>query len=138
MRGPGQYEAALRHFGRIDLVVRFRLNAALAVAAFVATLGSIPLASQRWFLVPILLVPASVAVWAWRAGTDVDTEGLRVRALFGSRFVPWTGVASLRIGDRERVYAETLGGGELRLTGVTAADVPRVVAASGQELRTAQ
>jgi hypothetical protein len=83
-------------------------------------------------------VPASVAVWAWRAGTDVDTEGLRVRALFGSRFVPWTGVASLRIGDRERVYVETLSGGELRLTGVNAADVPRVVAAGGQDLTTAQ
>ena len=119
-------------------MVRFRLNAALAVAAFVATLGAVPLASQRWFLVPILLIPGAVAVWAWRAGTDVDTEGLRVRALLGSRFVPWTGVTGLRIGDRERVYAETTVGGELRLTGVTAADVPRVVAASGQELKTGQ
>jgi hypothetical protein len=119
-------------------VVRFRLNAALAVAAFVATLGSIPLASQRWYLVPILLIPGSVAVWAWRAGTDVDTEGVRVRALLGSRFVPWTGVTGLRVGERERVYAGTTGGGELRLTGVNAADLPRVVEASGQELRTAQ
>lgn len=119
-------------------MVRFRLNAALAVAAFVTTLGSLPLATYSWYLAPILLVPAAVAVWGWRAGTDVDTEGLRVRALFGSRFLPWTGVASLRIGDRERVYAETLSGGEVRLTGVTAADVPRVVEASGQELKTAQ
>jgi hypothetical protein len=116
-------------------VVKFRYNAAIAVAGVIATISAVPLASQRWYLVPVLLVPLAVAAWGWRAGTDVDADGLRVRALLGSRFVPWTGVREFTVGERGRVYAQTTAGTRLRLPAVTAPDLPRVVGAGGGELR---
>jgi hypothetical protein len=117
-------------------VVKFRYNAAAAIAGFVAFIGAIPLAATRWYLTPILLVPLTLCVWAWRAGTDADADGLRVRALFGSRFLPWSRVATLAVGTRRRVYAQTDAGTSIRLLGVFAPDLPRLVAASGQQLST--
>ena len=65
--------------------VRFRHHSGLAIAGLVAFFGAIPVASYRWYLAPILLVPAAVAIWGWRAGTDADEHGLTVRALVGRR-----------------------------------------------------
>ena len=119
-------------------MVRFRYNVAVVVAGVIAAIGAVPLAAERWYLVPVLLIPVTVAAWAWRSGTDVDAGGLRVRALLGSRFVPWTGIRELTVGERGRVYAETASGGRLRLPAVTAPDLPTVISASGQDLYTAQ
>jgi hypothetical protein len=116
-------------------VVKFRYNAAAAVAGLVAALGAVPLAAARWWYLPILLIPAGFAVWAWRAGTDAGAGGLRVRALLGSRQVPWSWVDTLVVGGRNRVYARSRDGATIRLTAVTRADLPRLIAASGQELR---
>lgn len=121
---------SVRRAGR----VRFRHNAALAVAAVVALVGGIPLAAAAPWLAPILLVPLAVAVWAWRAGTDADADGLRVTALFGGRRLPWTRIAQLVPADRGRVAAVLTDGTVVPLTAVTPADLPRLVAASGQEL----
>jgi Bacterial PH domain len=117
-------------------VVRFRYNAAAAIAGVVALIGAIPIAATRWYLAPILLVPLAVAVGAWRTGTDADAAGLRLRALLGSRFVPWSRVEALVVRERRRVYAETSAGTSLRLPAVSAADLPRLVEASGEEVRT--
>src|SRR5262245_38056673 len=89
------------------IVVRFRYNAAITVAAVVVLLGAVPLATSRWYLAPLLVIPLLVAVWGWRAGTDANATGVRARALFGSRFLPWSRVDSLEVGDRNRVYART-------------------------------
>jgi hypothetical protein len=110
-------------------VVKFRYNAAVAVAGGIATISAVPLAAQRWYLVPLVLVPLAVAAWGWRSGTDVDRDGVRVRALLGSRFLPWTGVRELVVGERGRVYAVTAGGGHLRLPAVTAPDLPALMKA---------
>jgi hypothetical protein len=116
-------------------LVKFRHNAAMTVAAAVAVIGGLPLATTRWYFAPVLLVPLSVAVWGWRAGTDATANGLRVRALFGSRFLPWTRVESLVVGERKRVYAHTASGSAVRLPAVTPADLPRLVQASGEQLK---
>ncbi len=116
-------------------MVKFRYNAALTVAAVIAAIGAVPLAATRWYLVPLLVVPVVVAVWAWRAGTDAGPDGLRVRALFGSRLVPWSRVETLVVDERRRVHAQTGSGGAIRLPAVAPADLPRLVAASGEELR---
>jgi hypothetical protein len=118
----------------MDVVVRFRYNAAISVAAVVAFVGAVPLAASRWYFVPLLLVPLSVAVWGWRAGTDANANGVRARALFGSRFLPWTRIDSLEVGERNRVYARTTTDSAMRLPAVSAADLPRLVAASGEQL----
>jgi PH (Pleckstrin Homology) domain-containing protein len=115
-------------------VVKFRYNAAYWVAAIVALISAIPLATTRWYLAPIALIPLAVAVWAWRAGTDVDASGVRVRALLGSRAIPWSRVESLTVGPRGRVYAQLTGGTAVRLSAVGGADLPRLIAASGQPL----
>ncbi|GAA3510582.1 hypothetical protein GCM10022220_57070 [Actinocatenispora rupis] len=67
------------------MTARFRYNAALAIAAVVAFCGAIPLATSRWYLAFVLLVPLAVFVWAWRAGADVRDGQLVVRYPFRSR-----------------------------------------------------
>lgn len=116
--------------------VKFRYNAAITVAAVIAVIGGLPIATSAWFVAPVLLVPLAIAVWSWRAGTDATVNGVRVRALFGSRFLPWGKIESLVVGERNRVFAHTSGGTAVRLTAVSPADLPTLVAASGEELST--
>jgi hypothetical protein len=116
--------------------VKFRYNAAITVAAVIAVIGGLPLATSAWFAAPLLLIPLAIAVWGWRAGTDATVNGVQVRALFGSRFLPWPKIDSLVVGERNRVYAHTSAGSAVRLTAVTPADLPKLVAASGERLST--
>lgn len=102
---------------------KFRYNAAITVAAVVAFFGAVPLATSHIYLLPIVLVPILVGVWGWRAGTDVGPEGLRIRALFGSRFIPWSQVAALAPADNRRVYALLTTGRQVRLPAVGAAEL---------------
>ena len=50
--------------------VRFRYNQAILVAAIVAFIGALPLATARWWLLWVLLIPLALGAWAWRAGTE--------------------------------------------------------------------
>lgn len=117
--------------------VTFRHHAALTVAATVTIVGGTPLVAAAPWLAPALLVPLAVAIWAWRAGTDADADGLRVRALFGERRIPWTDVTRLVPIGGNRVAAELADGSAVPLTAVTPAHLPRLVSASGQRLSTA-
>jgi hypothetical protein len=113
--------------------IRFRYNAALAVAGVIATLGGVPLLGASPYFAFVLLIPITIAVWGWRAGTDADERGVEVRALFGSRLVPWSQVEAL-VPDGRRVQARLANGRVITLPAVTAADLPRLVQASGTEL----
>ncbi|MGK5678870.1 PH domain-containing protein [Actinoplanes sp. URMC 104] len=104
------------------------------VAAGIAFVGAIPFAGARWELTPILLIPAAFFVWAWRAGTDVYPDELRVRALVGSTRVPWARISELAPDPRGQVSALLDNGNVIRLTGVTRDNLPRVLAAGGQEI----
>ena len=115
-------------------MLRVRRSGALLVAALIALVGTIPLAGQRWSLTPILLIPLAILVWAWRAGTDVDAESLRVRALLGRKVIPWSQVAELAPDPRGRVSALLIDGRVIRLTGVTVGNLPVVLKAGGQEI----
>ncbi|MGS2614816.1 PH domain-containing protein [Micromonospora sp. LZ34] len=114
--------------------VRFRYNQAILVAAIIAAIGALPLASARWYLVPVLLVPLAVAVWAWRAGTDADTRELRLRALTGQRRIGWDHVVELATDPRGRAVARLDDGQQVVLPAVRGADLPRLVSATGQAL----
>jgi hypothetical protein len=114
--------------------LRFRHNSAITVAALLAVIAGVSLAKWAVYLLPLLLVPLAVAVWGWRSGTDVDATGITVRAAVGRRHVPWTEVAGFAGDDRGRVTARLTSGRALRLVAVPASALPRVVAASGQEL----
>ncbi|MGC9666254.1 PH domain-containing protein [Planosporangium sp. 12N6] len=102
---------------------KFRYNAAITVAAVVAFFGAVPLATSRLYLLPIALVPILVGVWGWRAGTDVTSAGLRIRALFGSRFIPWSHVTALVPAGRRGAYAVLTTGRQVRLPAVGADDL---------------
>lgn len=122
---------------------RFRYNVSISLAGVLAFIGAIPIATvgfghegtpaYAYVLLLILLIPIAVAVWGWRAGTDADASGLRVRALFGSRQIPWNDVALLAPQGR-RVYAQLSDGRAVRLAAVSRADLPRLIGASGQQL----
>ena len=114
--------------------VRFRYNQAILVAAIIAFVGALPLANSRVYLLPVLLVPLAVAVWAWRAGTDADARELRVRALAGQRRIDWDRVLELTSDQRGRAVARLDDGHQVILPAVRGADLPRLVAATGQTL----
>ena len=107
--------------------VKFRRSAAIAVAAGIATVGAIPLLAESLWFLPVLLVPIAIAVWAWRAGTDVDEAGFTVRALLGSRRVPWAAVDGLVTQDGT-VQARLANGHFVRLDAVRPADVEKITA----------
>jgi Bacterial PH domain len=111
--------------------LRFRKSGALLVAALIAFVGAVPVAGARWAFAPLLLVPLLAGVWAWRAGTDADAEGLRVHALFGTTAVPWARVAELAPDRRGRVSALLTDGRVLRLTAVTREHLPALAAVAG-------
>jgi hypothetical protein len=113
--------------------IKFRHNAAISIAGLVAFFAAIPLATARWYLAPILLIPLAVGFWGWRAGTDVDRSGVSVRALFGRRRLPWHQITGFAHVNR-RVRAMLAGGTAVPLPAVTPADLPKLVAASGREL----
>ncbi|MBO4210420.1 PH domain-containing protein [Micromonospora echinofusca] len=114
--------------------VHFRYNQAILVAAVIAFIGALPLATARWYLAPVLLVPLAVGVWAWRAGTDADRSGLRLRALTGHRRIAWPQIVELAGDDRGRAVARLDDGQVTVLPAVRATDLPRLVAASGRPL----
>jgi hypothetical protein len=117
-------------------VTKFRQNMAVPLAAGVALAGTSALALQRWWLLPLLLIPAGVLWWGLRSGVDASTERVRVRALAGSRAYGWDDVAGVRV-DGRRVLLATTSGTEVALPAVTPADVPRLIAASGGALEKA-
>lgn len=113
---------------------RFRYHSALTVAAVIATISAVPLTAAGWYFALVALVPLAIAIWAWRAGTDADAGGLRVRALLGERRLSWTQVEALVPERRGRVVAVLSGGARVPLPAVTARDLPRLVAASGRQI----
>ncbi|WP_121158872.1 PH domain-containing protein [Micromonospora pisi] len=114
--------------------VHFRYSQAIWVAAAIAFIGALPLASAAWYFTPILLIPLLIGIWAWRAGTDADRAGVKIRALFGQRLIPWHEVVELGVDDRRRVIASLTDDRMVLLPAVPAAGLPRLVAASGQHV----
>ena len=112
--------------------VRFRQHSGLAIAGLVGLFGALPVAAAGWYLVPILLVPLAVAAWALRSGTDIDSDGVTVRALLGKRHLPWARIIAL-LPEKRQVSAVLDGGTSLRLPGVTPANLPTLLAAAGLE-----
>ena len=118
-------------------LLRVRKTGALLVAAGLAFLGAIPFAGARWELTPVLLIPVVFFLWAWRAGTDVYADELRVKALFGSTRVPWPRVSELAPDTRGQVSALLDNGNVIKLTAVTTENLPKVLAAGGQDVKDA-
>jgi hypothetical protein len=113
--------------------VRFRRSSALTVAALIAAIAAVPMLSVTPYLAILLVVPLFVALWSWRSGTDADESGLTVRTAVGRRTIPWTDVAGV-VAEGGQVSAHLTSGRAITLPAVGAADIPRLVAASGKEI----
>jgi hypothetical protein len=116
--------------------LRFRYNSAITVAAVIVMISGLSLAGWAPYLLPVLVLPLAVAVWSWRAGTDADQRGLTVRAALFSRRLPWPSISGLVTDERGHVSAQLTSGRAVPLPAVGRADLPRLVAASGQQLVT--
>jgi hypothetical protein len=77
----------------------------------------------------VLLIPIVAAIFIARTATFVSADGLRVRAVLGSRKLPWSAVRGLSISGRS-VYA-VLGSGAVRLPCVRVNDLAELSRASG-------
>jgi len=113
---------------------RFRYSSAISVAALIMVIAGLSLATWAPYLLPLLVIPALIGIWYWRVGTDADTDGLTVHAVFGRRRIPWAEVTGLAGDARGRVSVQLTSGGSLVLPAVSAKDLSRLVTASGQEL----
>jgi hypothetical protein len=113
--------------------LRVRRSGAAFVAAVIAFVGAVPLAGRSWALSPILLIPLLAAIWAWRAGTDVYPDRLKIRGLIGSTSVPWDRINELAPDRNEQVTALLDNGNVIRLTGVTVGNLPLVLKSAGRD-----
>ena len=116
------------------VTAKFRRNTAIMMAAILAVLAGASLGSWAPRLLPVLVVPALIAVWGWRSGTDASADGLVIRATLGSRRVPWSDVTGLEPQPGGRVIAHLVNGNVLELPAVSADDIPTLVAAAGSSI----
>ncbi|HEY9474761.1 MAG TPA: PH domain-containing protein, partial [Mycobacteriales bacterium] len=111
-------------------VTRVRMTrSALLVVAFLALCMS-PVALARPWLAVVFLLPITLAAWVLRAGVDVDSEGLTVRAVLGVRRVGWDDVAGLALTRRGEVRLALRNGRTVRLPVVRARHLATLAAAS--------
>ncbi|GAA2911667.1 hypothetical protein Acy02nite_60150 [Actinoplanes cyaneus] len=110
-------------------LLRVRKSGTALVASGIAFVGAMPLAGVSRAWLPVLLIPLVAFIWSWRAGTDVFSDEVRVRALIGGTQVPWSRITELAPDERGRVSALLDNGNVIRLTGVTRDNLPLVLAA---------
>ena len=123
------------------LVFRLPRSAYLAVLFLLACAIPVALADDRgdknvhaapsWRLL-FLLVPILATVFIARTATFASAEGLRVRAVFGSRSLPWEQLRGLSVGGRA-VYA-VLTDGSVRLPCVGTPDLAAIARVSAGRL----
>jgi Bacterial PH domain len=118
-------------------VRRFRHSSAITVAGVIGVITCISVASWQPYLLVLMAIPFAVALWSWRAGTDVDAEGLTVRAAVGRRRLPWSAIVGLEADTDRSVVAVLASGGRVSLTAVTKSDLPTLVEAAGAEVSAA-
>ena len=111
----------------------FRLPRSAYVVVLFVVLGVTPLVRHP-VLAVVYLVPVLVVVFIARAATVVDETAITVRAVFGSRRLPWSEVRGLSVTGRS-VYAVTRDGA-VRLPCVRMHDLSAIAAASGGHLPT--
>jgi Bacterial PH domain len=119
---------------KAEPTLRFRRHSAITVAAIIVLISGVTLGTWAPYLLPLLVIPLLVAVWGWRSGTDVGADGLTVRAAVGNRRIPWSEVTGIMLDSDGNPSARLSSGRFVSLPAVSPADLPRLVAASGQKL----
>lgn len=112
----------------------FRISPLAILAAALLAICATPVAFGAPYFWLVYLLPVGVVVWILRVHTVVDSDGLTVRRLVGSRRVPWSEIRSLHLHDKGGVRAVLTDGAELPLRCVRVRDLPQLAAASGGHL----
>jgi hypothetical protein len=87
-------------------------------------------AASPWALV-VLVLPVAAAAYVLRVGVDVDDDGITVRKVLGSRTVPWSELAGIRVGRRRGLWLVTTAGTEIAMPVLRVGDLPRLAELSG-------
>ena len=119
---------------KVPVTAKFRRNTAIMMAAILAVFAGASLGSWAPALLPVLVIPALIAVWGWRSGTDAGADGLTIRAAVGSRRIPWSDVSDLVPEASGRVSAHLHSGAVVELPAVGPDDIPTLVAAAGSSI----
>jgi hypothetical protein len=127
--------------------VRFRRSGGVWLASLLTLVFVMPFAGSvfveltettRLLLAPVAILAVLIAllsvVWSIRSGVDAGPDGLTVKALLNGRRVPWTEITGFDQQDG-KVYAVLRSGSRLELPAVRPVDLPKLVAAGGNELR---
>jgi hypothetical protein len=112
-------------------VLRLRTNRTALLAVLFLVFGVTPLAFVRSWLLVLYLAPALAVLWIYRVGTDIDSDGVTVRALFGVRRVGWDEVRGLSMNGARKVRLVLSDGQLLRMPLVRARDLPAIAVVSG-------
>jgi hypothetical protein len=91
----------------------------------------IPFAAASLWTLLVLVLPLLAAAYVVRVGVDLDDEGITVRRVLGSRTVPWSELAGIRIGERRKLHLVTTGGTVLDVPVLRVGDLPRLAEVSG-------
>lgn len=107
--------------------MRFRHGAAERAAAVIWLAASSAVATARWWLAPLLLLPLLAVLATFRRGTDVADTGVTVRALLTSRHLPWSAIRELRPAGARRVQLILTDGRSITLPNVRPGDLSALV-----------
>ena len=110
---------------------RLHMSRTALVPVVVLVVCVLPMAAAAVWALVFLLIPVAAAAWVLRVGVDIDDAAVTVRSVVGSRRVPWTEVAGIRVGERAALWLVTTAGTEVRLPVLRARDLPRLAGLSG-------
>ncbi len=110
---------------------RLRMSRTALLPLVLFALCLLPVAMFSPWASLVLLVPVLMAVWVLRVGVAIGEDGIGVESVAGSRHVPWTEIAGIRVGGRKELYLVTTRGTEIRLPVLRPRDLPRLSELSG-------
>jgi Bacterial PH domain len=110
---------------------RIRLGRTALLPVVLLLICVLPVAAAAPWGPVVLLLPLAAAAYVLRAGVDVDEGGIVARSVVGSRRVPWTELAGIRVGARRSLWLVTTGGTEVALPVLRVGDLPRLAELSG-------
>ena len=113
------------------VLARLRLSRVALLPVVFLAVCVLPFAAASPPAALVLLLPLLAAAWVLRVGVDVGEGGITARSLAGSRTVPWSELAGIRVGERAELWLVTTRGTEVRLPVLRARDLPRLAALSG-------
>src|SRR3954451_14050637 len=115
----------------VAVPARLRMTRAALLPVVLLLLCVIPLAAASPWALLVLLLPLLAAAWVLRVGVDVDDAGITARKIVGTRTVPWSGLAGIRVGRRGNLWLVTTRSTEVALPVLRARDRPRGAELSG-------